>query len=110
MTTIKELKQQAQELLWKTARAGREEANPELANLYREMALIHEQLARRRLAANDPGGWIDALAAVTALRNSGDLEAAEELLASYRKTAQEQTAGSDVLDELQRLQEFLSSM
>ena len=105
--TIRELKQQAQELLWKIKEADNVEVNPQVAQLYKEMALVHIALAERRLAEKDSGGWIDALAAVTALGNSQDFEAAEELLMSYRKLAEEQDVSGDMLDELQMLHSWL---
>ncbi len=76
----------AQALFWQIQRArGEGRGDAEVRDLLCKMADLHEALSKDRIAAGNPTGWIDLLAAVTALRDAGEPHRARRLICLGRE-------------------------
>ncbi|GEM_PF-3376840 len=76
-----------------------------LAQLYLEQGIAYEALAIERMAVNDPSGWIDWLAAITAYALGGNILKAKQMWEMSHNLAA--TGRKDVQPLLEQHKELL---
>ncbi|MCY2994993.1 MAG: hypothetical protein NTY19_45095 [Planctomycetota bacterium] len=99
--------EQAQQLYWEITRLTDLGAHRKKRSKLIEMAQVHEDRAVELLANDDPEGWVDLFAGITAWAKAGCREDASRLIAAGRSTASQFGSGEGTIHgQLAELQEW----
>jgi hypothetical protein len=103
--------ERAQQLYWEITRLREFGAHRKTHSKLVEMAQVHEERALELLAENDPDGWVDLFAAITAWAKAGCREDANRLLVAGRSSTGHFGSGEDNLHrQLDELQEWADGL
>lgn len=103
--------QEAQQLFWQVETLRSLEVSPKaIISKLDRMAQLHEELARDLLGRAVSAGWIDLFASVTAWGEAGKEQRARRLLGFGKQAAQAFEGQETLLEELGRLESWLSGL
>lgn len=103
--------ERTQQLFWETQELRRRGAERAAVPRFREMAQLYEARANDLLVANDPDGWIDLYAAITAWAEAGARTDADRLISVGRRLAVKFSSGQcEIQQQLDDLACWLDSL